>query len=67
MLWLVFILIWPFSGNGYNGNGFGAFVPQGLGGLGPNNFNNYPLYGNQFNGPYNPGFGKRIHDAIEKY
>ncbi|XP_031626765.1 heterogeneous nuclear ribonucleoprotein A3 homolog 2-like isoform X2 [Contarinia nasturtii] len=43
-------------GNGYHGNGFGAYAPQGLGG-GPNNFNNYPLYGNQANGPYNPGFG----------
>lgn len=57
-----------FSGNGYNGNGFGSFIPQGLGGQVPNNFNNYPLYGNQFNGPYNPGFGMRNnYVAIVKY
>lgn len=48
-----------YSGNGYNSNSFGPFGPQGLGGS-PNNFN-YPLYGNQFNGPSNqfngPSFG----------
>lgn len=48
-----------YSGNGYNSNSFGPFGPQGLG-TSPNNFN-YPLYGNQFNGPSNqfngPSFG----------
>lgn len=73
------LFVWLFSGNGYNGNGFGAFVPQGLGGgpgigqgigpgigqgIGQNNFNNFPLYGNQFNGPYNPGFGINPFDSI---
>lgn len=48
--------------NGYNGNGFGAFVPQGLGGnIGPygNGYSNgnFGPYGNQYGGGFNQGFG----------
>lgn len=51
----MFFQIVQLSGNGYNGgSGFGGFLPQGLGT--PNNFN-YPPFGNQFNGPFNPSFG----------
>lgn len=57
----MFDLLKCFSGNGYNSNGFGPFVPQGLGS--PNNFN-YPPYGNQFNGPFNPGFGTTQRPSI---
>lgn len=44
------------GGPGLSGSGFGG---PGVGGQGQNNFNNFPLYGNQFNGGYNPGFGMK--------
>lgn len=46
--------IYFFSGTGYNGNGFGPYGPQALGGA-PNN--NYPLYGNQYGNQYGNPYG----------